>query len=258
MKPTSAQLKQVELMQLANIRRKQDRGKVLTPKEHEILDRHKKKTNQKNFVQTWDELADQLGVSRVGLHQIRTRFRLSRDLPRDRANTRKDVFAWRKFFFEHKLWGDIETIDNGANSEGPNKAHWDRERAKVDFETALFRLGIEQGKHVELDEICSAIGQMLAGFRTAINMLPGSAARWLIGLKDFHEIKERLESEVDGVLQALGRCKYVGDVAAKAAKKVFPDKKQKERDELCQLVNQIFMEIGREALKDLMQRDYEK
>jgi hypothetical protein len=24
---------------------------------------------------------------------------------------------------------------------------------------------------------------MLAGFRTAINMLPGSAARWLIGLK---------------------------------------------------------------------------
>jgi hypothetical protein len=34
-------------------------------------------------------------------------------------------------------------------------------------------------------------------------MLPGSAARWLVGLRDFHAIKSRLESEVDGVLHAL-------------------------------------------------------
>ncbi len=255
MKLTAEQLKQLELTQLANVLRKQDRGKILTRREHEILARHKK-SKQKNFVQTWDELADQLGVSRLGLEKIRKRLRLTGDLPRDRADRRKEVNAWRKFFFDHKLWGEVETVDS-INGNSPNKAHWDRERAKVDFETALFRLGIEQGKHVELDDICAAVGQMLAGFRTAINMLPGSAARWLIGLKDFHEIKERLESEVDGVLQALGRCKYVGDVAAKAAKKAFPDKKQKERDELCELVNQIFMEIGREALKDLMQRDYE-
>jgi hypothetical protein len=63
------------------------------------------------------------------------------------------------------------------------KSHWDRERARMDFERAAFPLESEKRKYVLLDEICAAVGQMLAGFRTAINMLPGSAARWLIGLK---------------------------------------------------------------------------
>jgi len=75
----------------------------------------------------------------------------------------------------------------------------------VDFERARFSLELEKKKHVLLDEICAAVGQMLAGFRTAVNMLPGSVARWLIGLKDFHVIKHKLQSEVNGLLQSLGR-----------------------------------------------------
>src|SRR6266480_4289327 len=87
------------------------------------------------------------------------------------------------------------------------KSYWDRKKARLDYERTLFRFEVEKKKYVPLAEICGAVGQMLAGFRTAINMLPGSAARWLIGLKDFHLIKAKLQTEVDSALNSLGRCR---------------------------------------------------
>ena len=74
------------------------------------------------------------------------------------------------------------------NDELP-KSHWDREKARADYERTAFNLEVVKKKYVLLDEICAAVGQLLSGFRTACNMLPGSAARWLVGLRDFHAIK---------------------------------------------------------------------
>ena len=97
------------------------------------------------------------------------------------------------------------------------KSHWDRKKARLDNERALYRFEVEKEKYVELNEITVAVGQMLVGFRTAINMLPANAARWLIGLRDFHEIKDKLQSEVDAVLNSLGYLKTdVADVIAKS------------------------------------------
>jgi hypothetical protein len=95
---------------------------------------------------------------------------------------------------------------------------------------------------------------MLAGFRTALNMLPSGAARWLIGLRDFHAIKAKLEAEVDAVLRALGRCEYVGDIALRIVARLFSDRDAQFRDELARACNQVFQEIGRESLSDLLQR----
>jgi hypothetical protein len=131
------------------------------------------------------------------------------------------------------------------------RSHWDREKARVDYERAMFRLEIEKKKHVPLDEICAAVGQMLAGFRTAINMLPGSAARWLIGLKDFRAIKTKLESEVDSVLQSLGRVKYLEDVAPAVIEKIFSDRTPEFRQEMAKCCAQVFIELGRECFREL-------
>jgi hypothetical protein len=136
-------------------------------------------------------------------------------------------------------------------NDEPPKSHWDREKARVDYERAIFNLEVEKSKHVELDEICGAVGQMLAGFRTAINMLPGSAARWLIGLKDFHVIKNKLQSEVNGVLQALGRCRYLEDLAPAVIDRVLTDRTKKYRDDVHKIVSAVFIELGREAFKEL-------
>jgi hypothetical protein len=133
----------------------------------------------------------------------------------------------------------------------PQKSHWDRERARVDYERALFSLEVEKRKHVELAEICGAVGQMLAGFRTAINMLPGSAARWLIGLNDFHVIKNKLQSEVDGVLQSLGRCRYLEELAPAVIERVLKDRPKEYRDDVRKSVAAVFIEVGREALMEL-------
>jgi hypothetical protein len=154
-----------------------------------------------------------------------------------------------------------EPLDNSVTQSGCRnllskdvelpKTHWDRKKARVDYERALFRFEIEKKEYVPLDEICGAVGQMLAGFRTAMNMLPGSAARWLIGLKDFHAIKSKLENEVDGVLQCLGRCRYLEDLAPAVIDRVLTQRTEKYREDVQKIVAAIFIELGRECFKEL-------
>lgn len=120
----------------------------------------------------------------------------------------------------------------------------------------LFRFEIEKKKYVPLDEICAAVGQMLAGFRTAINMLPSSAARWLIGLKDFHAIKRKLESEVDGVLRSLGRCRYLEDLAPAVIDRLLKNHPKEYREDVQKGVAAVFNELGREGLTDLLHNDF--
>jgi len=147
--------------------------------------------------------------------------------------------------------------NDGSIGEAPEKetelpkSYWDRKKARVDYERTLFRFEVEKKRYVPLDEICGAVGQMLAGFRTAINMLPGSAARWLIGLKDFHAIKSKLESEVDDVLQSLGRCRYLEDLAPAVIDRLLEDRPKQYREDVQKIVAAVFIELGRESLKEL-------
>ena len=84
---------------------------------------------------------------------------------------------------------DLGVIDNWEKDAELPKSHWDRKKARLDYERALYKFEIEKERYLLRDEIMAAIGQVLAGFRTALNMLPSSAARWLIGLRDFDATK---------------------------------------------------------------------
>ena len=143
---------------------------------------------------------------------------------------------------------DSGLVDESEKDGELPKSHWDRKKAQLDYERALFRFEVEKEKYVELNEITIAVGQMLVGFRTALNMLPLNAARWLIWLKDFHAIKARLESEVDGVLHALGRGLYLEDVAPVVIEKIFSDRTPEFRQELLKCCEREFIEIGRKCL----------
>ena len=149
---------------------------------------------------------------------------------------------------------DVGLVDNSERDAELPKSHWDRKKARLDYERALHKFEVEKEKYLPTDAIKAAVGQMLAGFRTALNMLPGSAARWLVGLRDFHDIKAKLEAEVDAVLGALGRCGYLGDIASRVVARLFSDRDAQFRDELVRACNQVFQEIGRESLSDLLQR----
>lgn len=204
------------------------------------------------FVRTWEDLAFLIKRSRRCITKWRERFRDEKDLPRPRADGRHDVQAWLRFMAAHNLEDEPDLLDDGV----PAKAHWDRERARIDFERAVYNFDVEKKKHVSIDEISAAVGQMLAGFRTALNMLPGSAARWLIGLRDFHAIKSKLQSEVDGVLQALGRCRFLEELTPSVVERLFPDRPTEFRAELTKCCDVVYGELGRLALQDLLQSEF--
>ena len=206
---------------------------------------------QGRFVKTWDELATRLKRSRRCITKWRERFKDAPDLPKQRADGRHEVDAWLRFMAAHNL-GDEEQEELGADV--PTKAHWDRLRAKIGFEREVFAFETQRLEHIEVSEICSAVGQMLAGFRTALNNLPASAARWVIGLRDFHAVKDKLQSEVDAVLQSLGRCEYLENLIPEVVAKMYADREEQFRAILIECADGVLRELGRVALSDLLQR----
>jgi hypothetical protein len=151
-----------------------------------------------------------------------------------------------------------ELLDYIANKRGPGAepteppaSHWQREKAKVDYERAKFALELEQKKHVSLEEVTCAAGQMLVGLMSGLRMLPASAARWLVGLRDFHQIKAKLETELDSVLASLNRARYMEDVAPTVIEKLFSDRTAEFRNDLKTCFAQAFIELGREWFREL-------
>jgi hypothetical protein len=167
-------------------------------------------------------------------------------------------------------YGTVDLALAGRPQELP-KSHWDRKKAQLDYERALYRFEVEKEKYVELNEMTVAVGQMLVAFRTAINMLPSSAARWLVGLRDFHQIKDRLQSEVDAVLNTLGRGEYFEEARVEAIAQSLPFDAETEallgkitflgqdRAALYELIGRVaaraIAEFGRSSLSDLLQRE---
>ena len=193
---------------------------------------------------------------------------------------RKPLLAW--FNEKRRRMPDLansQAVPDSANHSSSylpgqdaelSRAHWDRKKARLDYERALFRFEVEKQKYLPISDLTVALGQLLVAFRTALNMLPGSAARWVVGLRDFHEIKDKLQSEVDAILQALYRCDYLCEEPAKAiaqslpfdseiqalvAKLNFADKDPAVVYELiARVAVRVVEEFGRSCLSDVLQR----
>jgi hypothetical protein len=159
----------------------------------------------------------------------------------------------------------------GSKKDGElPKSHWDGKKAQLDYERARYRFEVEKEKYVRLDEITVAVGQMLAAFRTALNMLPSNAARWLVGLRDFHQIKDKLESEVDTLLRVLNRCDYLKQEPLEMIVQSLPFDAETEallekvscadenrvalRELIARVAVRALAEFGRSCLSDLLQR----
>jgi hypothetical protein len=151
-----------------------------------------------------------------------------------------------------------------------SKAYWDRKKARLDYERGLFRFEVEKEKYVLVSEVTVALGQMLVGFRTALDMLPSNAARWVVGLRDLHQVKDKLQSEVDAVLHAINRHDFLAEEPLKAIAQSVPFDAETEallaklnvRDEdcavFCDMVARVALRaiegFGRSSLSDLLQR----
>jgi len=204
--------------------------------------RLRKKKGPPDYVTSYNELARRLGRSRKSILRWRKRFENDPELPFQRGD-RHSVSAWLRFM---RLRGLFLALDQDKDDKS-SKAYWDRERSRLEFEKSRFEFEIQKGLQVPIPELGPVVTRMLSGFRTALNMMPGTAARWLVGLRDYHEIKAKLQSEIDVVLGTLGRAKPFADIAAES----FPDRSPSERAEIVAATERVVAEIARLCFGEL-------
>jgi hypothetical protein len=132
------------------------------------------------------------------------------------------------------------------------RSHWLRERARVDYERVKFNLEIQQKKYLERDEILSSVGQMLAAFTASCRDFPSRTARWLVGLKDQHQIQSKLQSEMDAMLSMFNQGRFLDtDIIPAVVEKLFADRTPEFRADLSKSCWQVFIEIGRQCFEQL-------
>jgi hypothetical protein len=70
-------------------------------------------------------------------------------------------------------------------------------------------------------EIEIALGQLVAGVSVALDHFAPSASRFVVGLRDIHDVQAKLQSEIDAVKQRINAARYLDDCINEVAKS-FP------------------------------------
>jgi hypothetical protein len=206
-------LDKLRVKQVANIIRKLNAGKTLTAREEALLAQARtggSATAPSAFAQTWDDLAQRLGVSRKSLQNWRERPDLIGLLPRPRADGRHDVTAWAKAMVDHGLArADEDLVDENAIGAPKSVRDWKAYREELTCREIERRIARGDGKLLVASDIEVALGQFLAGISTALTHLPGSAARFLVGIRDIHVVQAKLQSEIDTILLRLNAARFL-------------------------------------------------
>ena len=203
---TPKDLETVRRQQVKNILAKQAAGKTLTAREVRTLAEASSDVppGQENFVQTQDELAQRLSVSRKTIQNV---MRRRDDYPRPRADGRHDVEAWLRFFAENHIAGaDAE----GSPEDRPvTVADWKSRELELKCERLEIENAKMAGQLVAANDVETGLSALMSAARQAMNNIPGKLAQKVLHLADFHEAEEIIQREVDGVLRIFERCEFL-------------------------------------------------
>jgi len=195
-KLTPEDAEKIALKNLANIIRKANAGQTLSGRELAILEEASRQgaapAGQSAFAKTQGELAQRLGISRRTI----TNHQNDVGAPPTRDDGRYDVAAWSKFLRDQDILDDEE-------DEPHRPSNWKEEHFRLRCEEIKLKLEVERREVVPIGEVIAAAGRTLTAFRTALNQLPGRCAQAIVGLKDYDEIHEVIDSEVTILLRGL-------------------------------------------------------
>lgn len=221
---TPKQREQIRKRQAANILAKLNAGKTITAREQAILDNLS--VPERAFIRPLDELAREL-TTRTGVSVTRKSLQNWRSaklhpelvgkLPRDRADGRKDVAAWAKAMVENGLHRADEVVAGETSAERKTVRDWKEYREKLmcdQLERSILR---DDRTLLVATQIEIAIGQLIAGVSVALDHFAPSAARFVVGLRDIHDVQAKLQSEIDAVKQRINAAHYL-DECDEAAK----------------------------------------
>lgn len=246
MQLTPDDLQRLRTKEVANAIRKVQGGKTLTSSERALLGQASigaEPTATSGFAANWEELARLLGVSRRAIQDWRGRLDLKDKLPLPRADGRHDVAAWSACLIEHGLARADESVDpDDLPPERRTVRDWKEYREQLMCSKLEREIAREDEKLLVAAELEVAVGQLLAGIGTALNHLPGSAARFVVGLRDVHAVQVKLQSETDSILQRLHAAAYLEDCIAEVAAELSLD------EAVQTAAREILRRIGRRAL----------
>ncbi len=204
-------------------------------------------TDQEKFAKNWNVLAERLGVSRKTVLNWRKDARLRDHCPQDRSDGRKEVGAWKAFMQTFQLKradeavgtappprpsgdaADVNPCDaifedladgDGLKPDGSvviggyrfppgRESDWKKLLLEQKVKQATNHTKKQEGELLVAAELEVALGQLIAGLSTALNHFPSATARFLVGIRDVHIVQQRLESEINAVLQRLNACRYL-------------------------------------------------
>jgi len=67
-------------------------------------------------------------------------------------------------------------------------------------------------------ELEIALGQLIVGISVALDHFAPAASRFVLGLRDIHDVQAKLQSEIDAVKQRINAARYLDECDDEAAK----------------------------------------
>jgi hypothetical protein len=242
-KLTPDDLQRLRTKQVANVIRKLNAGKTLTAREEALLAQERAEPTvaapppAAGFASTWEELAEACRVDRRTLTNVRTRFAKDPDLPRDRADGRREIAAWIAFLDAKGIRG---RGDNNPEIDFASERQLRLRQWQLKLEREEFELAKARDEMLPVSQFEAALGQMLAAFRQSLDALAHRIAgnideadgdtllkaiaaakpKDLAALKklikarkiafaDYHARVALIDAEVELVKSTLRRCDYL-------------------------------------------------
>jgi len=177
----------------------------------------------KYFANSWENLAKliseliEISITPRALQNWRNDLRYKSHWPRPKSG-RHDARKWIAFILRFGLKRADEVVDPSEIPEERRTIRdWKDHREKLlctQLERAILR---DDRILLVATEIEIAIGQLIAGVSVALDHFAPSAARFVVGLRDIHDVQAKLQSEIDAVKQRINAAHYL-DECEEAAK----------------------------------------
>jgi hypothetical protein len=233
-KLTSEDLQKLHTKQVANIIRKLSAGKTITRREEETLARERSGESEvqasaqtANLASTWDELAQKLSeqsgvtITRRAIQDWRNDPRYEAQWPRPRGD-RHNVQEWIVFMQKFGLKRADEAVGSDEIPEDRMSVRdWKGRREELMCEKLEREILRDDGKLLVATEIEIALGQLIAGVSVSLDHFAPGAARFVVGLRDIHDVQAKLQSEIDAVKQHINAARYMDDCVDEVAQS-FP------------------------------------
>jgi hypothetical protein len=180
-----------------------------------------------NLASTWDELAQKLSeqsgvtITRRAIQDWRNDPRYEAQWPRPRGD-RHNVQEWIVFMQRFGLKRADEVTDpEDTHEDRKSVRDWKGRREELMCEKLEREILRDDGKLLVATEIEIALGQLIAGVSVSLDHFAPGAARFVVGLRDIHDVQAKLQSEIDAVKQHINTARYMDDCVDEVAQS-FP------------------------------------